>query len=382
MYVTAIELVDFRSYEHVQLSLSAGVTVLVGRNGQGKTNVVEALGYLATLSSHRVASDQPLVRHDAKAAVVRAAVERTGRRLLLEIEVVPGKSNRARINKSPLPRPRELLGVLRTVMFAPEDLTLVRGDPDARRGFLDELMTLRTPRLAGVKADYERTLKQRNALLKSALGTRGSFDTSTLAVWNDHLVQLGSELLHERLTLVSDLQGPVRDAYADLAPAGGEARLDYRASWTGTPPLDPVRSREVIAEEFADSLQRVEKDELQRGVTLAGPHRDDLVLLLGDHPAKGYASHGESWSMVLALRLASFELLRIDGDDPVLILDDVFAELDSTRRERLAQMVVGAEQVLVTAAVADDIPRTLSGDRFTVDAGKITADPSEGRGSA
>ncbi len=382
MYVTAIELVDFRSYEHVELSLNAGVTVLVGRNGQGKTNVVEALGYLATLSSHRVASDQPLVRHDAKVAVVRAAVERTGRRLLLEIEVVPGKSNRARINKSPLPRPRELLGVLRTVMFAPEDLTLVRGDPDARRSFLDELMTLRTPRLAGVKADFERTLKQRNALLKSAMGTRGSFDASTLAVWNDHLVQLGSELLHERLTLVSDLHGPVRDAYADLAPAGGEARLDYRASWTGAPPLDPQRSREAIAEEFRDSLQRVEKDELQRGVTLVGPHRDDLVLLLGDHPAKGYASHGESWSMVLALRLASFELLRIDGDDPVLILDDVFAELDSTRRERLAQMVVGAEQVLVTAAVADDIPRTLSGDRFTVDSGHITADQSEGRGSA
>jgi len=382
VYVTAIELVDFRSYGHVQLSLGAGVTVLVGRNGQGKTNVVEALGYLATLGSHRVASDQPLVRHGANVAVVRAAVERTGRRLLLEIEVVPGKSNRARINKSPLPRPRELLGVLRTVMFAPEDLTLVRGDPDARRSFLDELMTLRTPRLAGVKADYERTLKQRNALLKSAMGTRGSFDTSTLAVWNDHLVQLGSELLHERLTLVSDLQGPVRDAYADLAPAGGEARLDYRASWTGTPALDPQRSREAIAEEFGDSLRRVEKDELQRGVTLAGPHRDDLVLLLGDHPAKGYASHGESWSMVLALRLASFELLRIDGDDPVLILDDVFAELDSTRRERLAQMVVGAEQVLVTAAVADDIPRTLSGDRFTVDGGHITADQSEGRGSA
>lgn len=366
MYVTAIELVDFRSYGHVQLSLGAGVTVLVGRNGQGKTNVVEALGYLATLGSHRVASDQPLVRHGANVAVVRAAVERTGRRLLLEIEVVPGKSNRARINKSPLPRPRELLGVLRTVMFAPEDLTLVRGDPDARRSFLDELMTLRTPRLAGVKADYERTLKQRNALLKSAMGTRGSFDTSTLAVWNDHLVQLGSELLHERLTLVSDLQGPVRDAYADLAPAGGEARLDYRASWTGTPALDPQRSREAIAEEFGDSLRRVEKDELQRGVTLAGPHRDDLVLLLGDHPAKGYASHGESWSMVLALRLASFELLRIDGDDPVLILDDVFAELDSDRRERLADAVAEVEQVLITAAVPQDVPSILTGRSVAV----------------
>ncbi|MEO8106749.1 MAG: DNA replication/repair protein RecF [Actinomycetes bacterium] len=381
MYVAAIELVDFRSYDHVQITFNPGVTVLVGRNGQGKTNVVEAIGYLATLGSHRVASDQPLVRHEAKVAVVRATVERSGRRLLLEVEVVPGKSNRARINKSPLPRPRELLGVLRTVMFAPEDLNLVRGDPDARRNFLDELMMLRTPRLAGVKADYERTLKQRNALLKSAMSTRGSFDASTLAVWNDHLVKLGSELLHERLTLVSHLQDPVGAAYRDLAPTGGDARLDYRASWTGTSPLDQHQTRECIAEELFDALQRVEKDELQRGVTLAGPHRDDLVLLLGEHPAKGYASHGESWSIVLALRLASFELLRIDGDDPVLILDDVFAELDVTRRERLAQMVVGAEQVLVTAAVADDIPRALSGDRFTVDAGTIEADQPEGRGA-
>ena len=208
MYVTALELVDFRSYEHVQLDLEQGVSTLVGRNGQGKTNIVEAIGYLATLGSHRVASDQPLVRHGAQSAVVRAAVERLGRRLLLEIEVVPGKSNRARINKSPLPRARELLGVLRTVVFAPEDLGLVRGDPDARRVFLDELMVLRTPRLAGVKADYDRTLKQRNALLKSAAATRGAFDVSTLAVWNDHLVQLGSEVLESRLTLVSDLAVP------------------------------------------------------------------------------------------------------------------------------------------------------------------------------
>ena len=375
MFVTSLELVDFRSYGHVELDLEQGVSTLVGRNGQGKTNIVEAIGYLASLGSHRVASDQPLVRHGAQSAVVRAAVERLGRRLLLEIEVVPGKSNRARINKSPLPRARELLGVLRTVVFAPEDLGLVRGDPDARRVFLDELMVLRTPRLAGVRADYDRTLKQRNALLKSAAATRGAFDVSTLAVWNDHLVQLGSEVLEARLTLVSDLQSPVHQAYADLAPTGGDARLDYKPSWCEESPLARSIDREQIAAELVRALERVERVELQRGVTLVGPHRDDLVLLLGDHPAKGYASHGESWSMVLALRLASFTLLRADGDDPVLILDDVFAELDATRRARLAAMVGDAEQVLVTAAVADDIPDTLTGRRFSVESGQVRREP-------
>ncbi len=371
MFVAALELVDFRSYSLVQIDWEPGVSVLVGRNGQGKTNIAEAIGYLATLGSHRVASDQPLVRHGAERAVVRAGVERLGRRLLLEIEIVPGKSNRARINKSPLPRPRELLGVLRAVVFAPEDLGLVRGDPDLRRGFLDELMVLRTPRLAGVKSDYDRMLKQRNALLKSAAATRGSFDATTLAVWNDHLVQLGSEVLEARLALVSELRAPVKKAYADLAPTGGDAGLDYKASWFDGSPLDRLTSREEIASELRNALERVERDELQRGVTLTGPQRDDLLLILGDHPAKGYASHGESWSMVLALRLASFELLRADGDDPVLILDDVFAELDSTRRDRLAEMVRDAEQVLVTAAVAEDIPPTLSGSRFTVDSGQV-----------
>ena len=371
MFVTTLELVDFRSYSSVQIDLEPGVAVLVGRNGQGKTNIAEAIGYLATLGSHRVASDQPLVRHGAERAVVRAGVERLGRRLLLEVEIVPGRSNRARINKSPLPRPRELLGVLRAVVFAPEDLGLVRGDPDARRGFLDELMVLQTPRLAGVKSDYDRVLKQRNALLKSAAATRGSFDATTLAVWNDHLVQLGSEVLEARLALVSELRAPVQQAYKDLAPTGDHAGLDYKASWCDGSPLDRVTTRDEIAAELRQALERVERDELARGVTLTGPHRDDLLLILGGHPAKGYASHGESWSIVLALRLASFELLRADGDDPVLILDDVFAELDSTRRDRLAEMVGDAEQVLVTAAVADDIPATLSGSRFTVEAGQV-----------
>jgi DNA replication and repair protein RecF len=303
--------------------------------------------------------------------VVRGAVERDGRRLLLEVEIVPGKSNRARINKSPLPRARDLLGVLRAVVFAPEDLGLVRGDPEGRRSFLDELMVLRTPRLAGVKADYDRVLKQRNALLRSAAATRGAFDTSTLEVWDEHLVQLGSELLEARLLLVSDLRDPVAAAYSELAPTGGEARLDYKASWLDRSPLDAVTDREALAGSLTDAVAAVRRDELQRGVTLVGPHRDDLVLLLGQHPAKGYASHGESWSMVLALRLGSFRLLRADGDDPVLILDDVFAELDTTRRAQLAAMVQDAEQVLVTAAVAEDIPPTLSGGRFAVEGGQV-----------
>jgi DNA replication and repair protein RecF len=374
VHVTAVELVDFRSYEQAHIELEPGVNVFVGANGQGKTNVVEALGYVATLTSHRVASEQPLVRHGAPHAVVRAAVERDDRRLLLEVEIVPGRSNRARINKSPLARSRELVGALRTVVFAPEDLGLLRGDPDARRTFLDQLLMLRTPRLAGVKADYDRVLKQRNALLKSTGATRGSFDASTLAVWNDHLVELGSELLESRLQLVTDMREPLQNAYADLAPSGGRAGLGYRASWLDSSPLVALLHRAPIADALRSALERVERDEMHRGSTLVGPHRDDLLLMLGDHPAKGYASHGESWSMVLGLRLASFALLRAEGDDPVLILDDVFAELDTSRRERLAEMVADAEQVLVTAAVADDIPSALKGTRFTVDSGQVTRD--------
>lgn len=375
MHVTALELVDFRSYEHAQLELGRGVNVLIGRNGHGKTNVVEALAYLATSGSHRVASDQPLIRHGAQQALVRAAVERDGRQLLLEVEIVPGKGNRARVNKSPLPRARDLVGVLRTVLFAPEDLIVVRGDPDGRRGFLDDLLVLRTPRLVGVKADYDRVLKQRNALLKSVAATRGNFDTSTLQVWDDRLVELGSELLEARLQLVRDLQEPVGRAYRDLAPDSGEAGLDYRASWSEGSPLGLLVARESIAAALRQALADVARDERQRGVTLVGPQRDDLLLLLGEHPAKGYASHGESWSMVLALRLASFELLRGGGDDPVLLLDDVFAELDAMRRDRLAEMVRDAEQVVVTAAVADDIPQALSGRRFTVEPGQVKRDP-------
>lgn len=373
MYVTALELVDFRSYEHAQLELDRGVTVFLGRNGQGKTNIVEAVGYLATLGSHRVATDQPLIRSGCSRSVVRASVVRDGRQLLLEVEIIAGKSNRGRINKSQVPKVRELLGVLRTVTFAPEDLMLVRGDPDLRRGFIDELMVQRTPRLAGVKADYDRVVKQRNALMKSAAAARGSVDTATLDVWDDHLVQLGSELLESRLALVTALRKPVADAYADLAPHATDVGVSYKPSWSES--VDPLEAghmdRPSIAKELEEALKTARPEEVRRGITLVGPHRDDLVLKLGEHVAKGYASHGESWSLVLALRLASFALLRADGDDPVLILDDVFAELDSGRRSQLAEIVQDNEQVLVTAAVPEDVPHTLTGAHFAIEAGQV-----------
>ena len=378
MYVSALELVDFRSYQHVAIAFEPGVSVLVGPNGQGKTNVVEAVGYLATLGSHRVATEAPLIRHGATQAVVRGQVLRDDRQLLLEIELTPGKANRARINKSPLPRSRELLGVLRTVSFAPEDLALVRGDPDVRRRFLDDLAVLRTPRLAGVRADYERVLKQRNALLKTAMASRGQFDEETLRVWDEHLVAAGAEMLDVRLRLIEALQPHITRTYRDLAESELAAQLLYKPSWWLS--RDPVvttelpSEREEIAAALRVAIEQARREELARGLSVVGPHRDDLVLQLGELPAKGYASHGESWSFALALRLASFELLRAEGDDPVLILDDVFAELDEKRRVRLAELVGSAEQVLVTAAVAGDVPDALSGVQYSVGAGKVTRD--------
>jgi len=311
-------------------------------------------------------------------ALVRAQVVRHDRQLLLEVELVSGKANRARINKSPLPRAREVVGTLRTVLFAPEDLALVRGDPEQRRRLLDELATTRTPRLAGVRADYDRVLKQRNALLKSAVASRVKVDDSTLQVWNEHLTTIGSELLEARLNLVADLRPHVRSAYQQLAPGPKHAELAVRASWASEAgELTLARgelSRVEIEQRFRGALDDARREELARGLSVVGPHRDDLVLSLGDLPAKGYASHGESWSFALALRLASFALLHADGDDPVLVLDDVFAELDESRRARLADAVASAEQVLVTAAVAGDVPGSLSGVGFTVEAGKVRRD--------
>jgi DNA replication and repair protein RecF len=372
VYVSHLTLHSFRSYDSLDVPLSSGVTAFLGSNGQGKTNIVEAVDYLSRLSSHRVASDAPLVKQGADQAVVRAAVVKDGRTAVLEVEINPGRSNRARVNKSPLPRARELVGLVRTVLFSPEDLALVKGDPSERRRFLDDLMVLRTPRLAGVKADYERVLKQRNALLKSALGDRrrtpDEHFTSTLSVWDDQLVRLGSEVVRVRAGLTDDLGPLLADAYAAVAKdaARTESTIRYQPSVPlGEEPVE-VPDQATVEAAFREELARRRHEEVQRGLTLVGPHRDELALGVGTLPVKGYASHGESWSYALALRLASYDLLRRDGDDPILILDDVFAELDADRRERLAEMVADAEQVLVTAAVAADVPSVLSGARVDV----------------
>ena len=372
MHVSALSLTDFRSWEQLDLELAPGPSALVGSNGQGKTNIVEALLYVATLASHRVATDAPLVRQGAERAVVRARVVRDERELLVELELNPGKANRARVNRGPLPRAREVLGLLRTVLFAPEDLALVRGDPSERRRFLDDLLVSRTPRLAGVRSDYERVLKQRNALLKSAFLAKrsGGGDMRTLDVWDSHLAATGAELLSARLGLVEELRPLLEVAYREVSKGQGDVDAVYRSSLGEA--LPDTQDREVLAAALLSELARVRPQEVERGVSLVGPHRDELVLSLGTMPVKGYASHGESWSVALALRLASYELLRADGGEPVLVLDDVFAELDTGRRERLATLVAGAEQVLVTAAVPGDVPEQLLGSRYDVHDATVT----------
>ncbi|NPC98783.1 DNA replication/repair protein RecF [Nocardioides sp. zg-DK7169] len=383
MYVSHLTLHDFRSYATAEVPLEPGVTAFVGRNGQGKTNLVEAIDYLSRLSSHRVASDAPLVRAGAERAVVRAAVVRDGRTAVLEVELIPGKANRAKVNRSALPRSRDLVGLVRTVVFSPEDLVLVKGDPSDRRRFLDDLLVLRTPRLAGVRADYDRVLRQRNSLLKTAgAARRGSSSQeaalSTLSVWDSHLAHIGAELLAHRLRVVEDLAPYVGKAYETVARGArrDDADIAYRPSFD----LGGAREPADLEQALLAEVERRRGDELDRGVSLVGPHRDELLLSIGHGPdesrlpVKGYASHGESWSFALALRLASYDLLRSEGDDPILILDDVFAELDTERREQLAGLVAGAEQVLVTAAVPEDVPAALSGVRYAVAGGEVTRD--------
>ena len=384
VHVSHLQLHDFRSYEGVEVGLEPGVNVLVGPNGQGKTNLVEAVDYLASLASHRVATDAPLVRMGAAQAVVLAAVVRDGRTATLEVEINPGGSNRARVNRSPLPRARELLGLLRAVVFSPEDLALIKGDPSERRRFLDALLVARNPRLAGVRSDYDRVLRQRNTLLKTAgSGRRRPRDAAepgepsgalrTLDVWDEHLARTGAELLHSRLALVEALRPFVADDYARVAAQAAQGRTHADLSYKASLELPEAGARrEVLEAALLAELAARRADEVDRGVSLVGPHRDDLVLTLGDLPAKGYGSHGEAWSFALALKLASYDLLRAEGDDPILILDDVFAELDRDRRDRLAALVADAEQVLVTAAVAEDVPESLDGARYDVMEGKVT----------
>lgn len=354
MYVRHLGLRDFRSWDQVDLELTPGPTVFVGSNGFGKTNLVEALWYCASLGSHRVATDAPLIRAGTRRAVISTIVVSEGRELAVDIEIAAGRANKARLNKSPVRSTREIIGAVRAVLFAPEDLALVRGDPSERRRFLDELASIRRPRIAGVRADYDKVLRQRTALLKSGTaarlrGDRGAMET--LDVWDGHLATHGAQLMAARLELVNELAPEVEKAYQDLAPTSRPAAIAYRSAI-------PTENQDVetLAQELLGELGRRRQAELDRGMCLVGPHRDDLELKLGDHPAKGFASHGESWSMALALRLAAYGLLRSEGSEPILILDDVFAELDTSRRRALTAVAADAEQVLVTAAVDDDIP--------------------------
>ncbi|TQF74699.1 DNA replication/repair protein RecF [Rhodococcus spelaei] len=384
MFVRKFSVRDFRSWDAVTLEPGPGTTLFLGPNGHGKTNLLEALGYLATLSSHRVSTDAPLIRAGASQAQIGAVVVNDSRELAIDVEINDGKANRARMNGSPVRRPREILGVLRAVLFAPEDLSLVRGDPGDRRRFLDELLCSRIPRMAAVRADYEKVLRQRSALLKTAGGAlrRGSRSTdgasalATLDVWDGHLAVHGAELLAGRLRLVDELGPHVAGAYRDIAPESRPASIAYRSSLgRSLPPelLEPGRAWvredvELLEASFLNELAQARQREIDRGVCLIGPHRDDLELHLGDQPAKGFASHGESWSFALSLRLGAFALQRSDGTDPVLMLDDVFAELDRRRRRALAAVAADAEQVLITAAVAEDVPAELEAARFSVEA--------------
>jgi DNA replication and repair protein RecF len=367
--LTALELTDFRNYAAAAITLAPGANVFVGPNGHGKTNLAEAVCYLATLSSHRTGSDLALVRAGADRAVIRARVVRRDRELSVELELNPGRANRARLGGAARPRARDVLGAVRAVLFAPEDLTLVKGDPGARRRFLDDLLVARAPRLAGVRADYDRVLKQRTALLKTMAARNAA--TSTLDTWDAHLADAGAELLVARLRLVEELRALVEKNYDAVAAGGETATINYRGSCELPPPGDA--GRDQLAAALSTALAETRRAEIDRGVCLVGPHRDDLDLGISGLPARGYASHGESWSLALALRLASFDLLRTDDPDgePVLVLDDVFAELDTTRRSRLAELVAPAEQLLVTAAVPDDVPAAVDGRRYDVRDGSV-----------
>ncbi len=378
---------DFRSYEQVDVTFEPGVNALVGPNGQGKTNLVEAVGYLSTLSSHRVSADAPLIRDGASRAVVRARVAKGERVATLEVEITPGKANQARINGGSPVRAREIVGIVRQVLFAPEDLVLVKGDPDGRRRFMDQLLVQRTPRMAGVLSDMDRVLRQRSALLKSAGAARRGHgrapDLRTLDVWDAKAAQVGAEIIVARRQLVDALRPHVSASYDQVSAGQGAAETIYRSSLDAALPDEPGPADDHVGDDpervearLVAAMSTLRDKEIDRGVSLVGPHRDDLNLVLAGLPAKGYASHGESWSFALALRLASWRLLADDpvttvDAEPILLLDDVFAELDVRRRDRLAGLVADAAQVIVTAAVPDDVPTALSGVRFDVMAGEV-----------
>ena len=361
MKISHLSLQDFRSYKNLELPLNEGTHIFIGENGEGKTNIVEAIMYLALLSSHRISTDAPLIKLGAERGYVRAKVSDQDRDTLIELEINNGKANRAKVNQNPVRSQRVISGIVKAICFSPEDLDLVRGDPSERRSFLDHLLIQRNPRLGGVISDYEKALKQRNTLLKARA------PESTLAPWNEHLANFGGEIIAARLKLIRELIPHLMNSYENIS-VKKQPSLEYKSN------LDNLtEDKEDNKNEILRKIEEVGFQERERGVSLVGPHRDDLLLNLGEHPVKGFASHGESWSIALSLRLASYQLLKADGDNPILILDDVFSELDEKRRERLVALTNTAEQTLITVAVANDLPSELTGSRYQVANGLVTA---------
>jgi len=359
VYLKKLNLTNFRSYTNLELELSQGVSVFIGENGEGKTNIVEPILYLSTLASHRTNTDLPLIKLGSESAYIRSLIHNNNRDQLIELEINANKANRARVNQQPVKSQREILGSVQSTIFSPEDLDLVRGDPGERRKFLDQLLVQNTPRLAGVLSDYERSLKQRNSLLKSRA------PQSALEPWNNHLIEFASELIAQRLLLLENLTPHIKKAYENIS-LKKEVSLRYKST-IENPTLDREENKELLR----NKLKEVERQEFERGITLIGPHRDDLLLYLGPSPVKGYASHGESWSVALSLKLASYLLLKSEGADPILILDDVFSELDQGRRENLVELAMSAEQALITIAVADDLPKNLDFKKFNIKNGAV-----------
>jgi DNA replication and repair protein RecF len=360
MKISHLSLQDFRSYKNLEIPLNEGTHIFIGENGEGKTNIVEAIMYLALLSSHRISTDAPLIKLGAERGYIRAKVSDQDRDTLIELEINNGKANRAKVNQNPVRSQRAISGIVKAICFSPEDLDLVRGDPSERRSFLDHLFIQRNPRLGGVISDYEKALKQRNTLLKARA------PESTLAPWNEHLANFGGEIIAARLKLIRELIPHLMNSYENIS-VKKQPSLEYKSNLENL-----TENKEDNKSEMLKKIEEVGFQERERGVSLVGPHRDDLLLNLGEHPVKGFASHGESWSIALSLRLASYQLLKTDGDNPILILDDVFSELDEKRRERLVALTNTAEQTLITVAVANDLPSELTGSRYQVANGLVT----------
>jgi DNA replication and repair protein RecF len=385
MFAKRVKLTNFRNYESADIEFTSGVNLIYGPNGQGKTNLVEALNFFAALDSHRVAGHTPLIKQGKSTAIISLELSHESRDLLLEYEINADSSNRARLNKSEVAKTKDILGYLNSVIFAPEDLDIVKRDPSNRRAFLDQLIVQFNPRMQGVYADYDRVLKQRNTLLKSARATGTKGDAlSTLDAWDQALVKNGTEIIATRVAITEKLSPPLVTNYQNIAKSNNEPGMFIRSSVVESSKLDQddletqdaldTTNTEEISHLFQQKLSLLRQKELERGITLVGPHRDDLQLNLGSLPAKGYASHGESWSYALSLKLASLEILKSESKlgDPILILDDVFAELDKDRREKLSDLVQQNEQVLITAAVIEDVPNNLLANKFQVESGKVT----------